>query len=154
LKSCPGTLSALSVGFKLVQEPLNVGRSTHLKQCSNKHIRGKRGTALKAPLPLDSYLPATQETSSAAALRLPSIPPTPLRTPALAEPTEFSLGFLWDLRPAIYRAGGGLLFDSHRQSSGPFEVKMIETSRPEETSWKAELSTKPERKVRMGRKKL
>jgi hypothetical protein len=25
---------------------------------------------------------------------------------------------------------------------------MIETSRPEETSWKAELSTKPERKVR------
>jgi hypothetical protein len=26
-----------------------------------------------------------------------------LRTPALAEPTEFSLGFLADFRPAIYQ---------------------------------------------------
>src|SRR5260370_39538472 len=31
---------------------------------------------------------------------------------------------------------------------------MIETSRPEETSWNAELSTEPERKARIARKKL
>jgi hypothetical protein len=72
----------------------------------------------------------------------------------LAEPIGLYREFPADFRPAIYRAGACSLFDSHRQSSGPFEVKMIETSRPEETSWKAELSTKPERTVRMGRKKL
>jgi hypothetical protein len=37
---------------------------------------------------------------------------------------------------------------------GPFEVKMIETSRHKETSWKAELSANPERKTRTERKKL
>jgi hypothetical protein len=37
---------------------------------------------------------------------------------------------------------------------GPLEVKTIETSRPKETSWKAELSTRPERKTRTARKKL
>src|SRR5580704_9963097 len=37
---------------------------------------------------------------------------------------------------------------------GPLEVKTIETSRPKETFWKAEPSTRPERKTRTARKKL
>jgi hypothetical protein len=38
-----------------------------------------------------------------ATARLPSIPQKLLRTPALVKPTEFSLGFLADFRPAIYQ---------------------------------------------------
>jgi hypothetical protein len=114
----------------------------------------RRKTISSNPLAVRSYHPAIRETSSAVIARLPSIPHKLLHRPALAEPTEFSRVFLADFRPAIYRAGGFSLFDSHRQISGPFEVKMIETSRPEETSWKAELSTKPERKTRTARMKL
>jgi hypothetical protein len=48
----------------------------------------------------DSCRPAIPKTSSVAAPHLQSIRQTSLRTPALAEPIEFSLGFLADFRPA------------------------------------------------------
>src|SRR5437868_6721203 len=52
------------------------------------------------------------------------------------------------------RVGGFRLFDSHRKISGPLEVKMIEVSRPKETSWNEEPSTRWESKARRARKKL
>jgi hypothetical protein len=49
------------------------------------------------------YPPAIRETLSGAIARHPSIPHKRLRRPELAEPTEFSLGFLADFRPAASR---------------------------------------------------
>jgi hypothetical protein len=69
-------------------------------QALNFARSARRNTISSNPLAVRSYHPAIRETSSAVIARLPSIPRTPLRTPALAELTEFSLGFwrLFDLR--------------------------------------------------------
>ena len=56
-----------------------------------------------ALLPLHFYRHAIREMLFGATARLASIPHKLLGTPALAEPTEFSLGFLADFQPAIHR---------------------------------------------------
>ena len=55
------------------------------------------------PLPLRFCRHAIREMLFGAIARLTSIPHKLLRTPALVESIEFSLGFLADFRPAIHQ---------------------------------------------------
>ncbi len=60
-------------------------------------------------LPLRFCRHAIREMLFDATARPPSIPHKLLRTLGLAEPTEFSLGFLADFRPAIHQTKAALI---------------------------------------------
>jgi hypothetical protein len=83
----------------------NLRLSRHIScraKSGQRFSRAFRISLDSAPLPLRFCHHAIREMLFGATARLPSIPHKLLRTPALAEPTASSLGFLADFRPAIH----------------------------------------------------
>src|SRR5260370_41001404 len=85
-------------------EPLPEARrplATRGEKALDVFYEGRLPSLVKALLPLRFCHRAIREMLFGAIVRPPSIPHRLLRTPALAEPAEFSLGFSADFRPAI-----------------------------------------------------